>query len=1012
MTGALQSIRPVGLARGTTAFLAAWVVAVAIARLTGAAAVLLLLAAGVVAFAGTVISAVLAVRRVRIATIDVSPITTAGSDTALSISVTADGRIPVGSICVFDGSHRLAVLDLASFDAAGAMTTTVVFEHPGVRDHLTLDVVSAGVPGLFWMRRRAVHPLPDIHIAPPATGPCLRVEHRSTANDGMSTSRTGLRHGEIDGVRPWRDGDSDGAVHWPSSIRAGAMIVHDRQASHDRSWVVDVPATAIDASFAGRVHFTVLQGIHDGHEVSIRRPESPDGPGALRTVHSTSDAHRLAAELIDAATVTDTPMVPWYRQPLRLTTRLDTAIEVGAATRWLSAVATTVALWMLLGALESGPVSRVLSLVGIAAGAAVSQWCSKRFDPTLHSARALRPVWLQGGIAAATFGSLAYVATSVGGVTGLLSALRGPMPDLLMLLAVIHGFDVVDRRTLRVHQAIGAVMVAYATGLRIDDGVGWWMAAWAVVVVAAVRTSILQPATVIPARNRTATPRRARTARGLASVVAGGAAVLGILSVVPVPDGPAQLGLPADSNDAPEVPIPGALAGPGGGAVGSGDGTRGSLGQAGGYPGFSESLDTSVRGDLGDEVVMRVRAPEPAFWRGQTFTEFDGRTWHVSPERGRPQRSGRSQIEPTLGDGPRPGSGLQTEEFLQTYYVETDLPNVVFAASRPDIVTFDGSIWARPDGSLRSDVTLTPGSVYTVASERVQVTPALLRAQGDISEYFAAFTNPATRTAFEPLLSVPESTTRRTIDLATSLRLPGASTYDTILAYQRWLAENTEYDLDAPVPGRGADAVDDFLFESTRGFCEQIASSLAIMLRTQGVPARIATGYIPGTRDRVSGVFEVRASDAHAWVEVWFPETGWEAFDPTAEVPLAGEAEETSVGGDLVDAATATITAHPVKIGLVLALLIVLAAVARLTATAVARRRRGRWGVLQDRFAELSTATAQTNPARAGAFNGSDTARELAVMLDRAVCDPAWTDSDAGYQAARATLRQLESTSR
>jgi transglutaminase-like putative cysteine protease len=162
----------------------------------------------------------------------------------------------------------------------------------------------------------------------------------------------------------------------------------------------------------------------------------------------------------------------------------------------------------------------------------------------------------------------------------------------------------------------------------------------------------------------------------------------------------------------------------------------------------------------------------------------------------------------------------------------------------------------------------------------------------------------------------------------------------------------------------------------------------------------------------VSGVFEVRASDAHAWVEVWFPETGWEAFDPTAEVPLAGDAEETSVGGDLVDAAAASISSHRTEIALVVVLLVALATAARLAATAIARRKRGRWGVLQDRFTQLSDPTARTNPARAGSFDRTDTAHALAVLLDQAVFDPEWTDSDDDFQVARATLRQLESSTR
>ncbi len=244
--------------------------------------------------------------------------------------------------------------------------------------------------------------------------------------------------------------------------------------------------------------------------------------------------------------------------------------------------------------------------------------------------------------------------------------------------------------------------------------------------------------------------------------------------------------------------------------------------------------------------------------------------------------------------------------------MEADLPNVLFAAHRATTVIFDGTVWTRPDGALRSDVTLTEGSVYTVLSQRIRVTPELLRAQGDVAAVFASFDDPGSQAVLAPYLDA------RRLDVGaharswpTSSNRPGQSTYDTIRAYEAWLAANTSYDLDAPVPDAGVDAVDDFLFVSQRGFCEQIASALTVMLRSQGVPARLATGYLPGERDRVSGVWKVRASDAHAWVEVWFPETGWEAFDPTASVPLAGDADAGTVGGDLVAAAGASVASHP-----------------------------------------------------------------------------------------------------
>jgi transglutaminase-like putative cysteine protease len=507
-----------------------------------------------------------------------------------------------------------------------------------------------------------------------------------------------------------------------------------------------------------------------------------------------------------------------------------------------------------------------------------------------------------------------------------------------------------------------------------------------------------------------------RVVRPLAWIGASVVATLALLSVIPVPDGPARLGLPALSANAPAVTTPGALAGPGGSPTTSGSlsaGDRGSIGGVVGYPGFTETLDTSIRGDLGDEVVMRVRAPEPAFWRGQTFSRFDGRIWTVSPERGQRSDGPIIDVPPTLGDV------TGGEEFIQTFFVETDLPNLVYAASRPTRVVFDGAVWTRPDAALRSDVTLTPGSVYTVVSDRIQVTPEALRAQGDLGEVFRAYRASSGSTEVDPFLELPASTTSRTIDLATSLR--AESTYDTILAYERWLATNTQYDLDAPVPPDGADAVDDFLFESRLGYCEQIASTLVIMLRSQGVPARLATGYVPGERDRVAGVWKVRARDAHAWVEVWFPLTGWEAFDPTAEVPLAGEVDSGTVGGDLIGATISSVAAYRLHLaGLALMAVVLLVAV-RIASTLRYRCRRGRWGLLQDRFSALTpvdAGTPPTNPARAERVaehprepddeHGIGIAGAVADALDRAAFDPTWVDDDETFERTRTAVAMLE----
>jgi hypothetical protein len=234
-----------------------------------------------------------------------------------------------------------------------------------------------------------------------------------------------------------------------------------------------------------------------------------------------------------------------------------------------------------------------------------------------------------------------------------------------------------------------------------------------------------------------------------------------------------------------------------------------------------------------------------------------------------------------------------------------------------------------------------------------------------------------------------------------------------------------QYDLQAPVPPEGVDAVDDLLFGSQLGFCEQIASALAVMLRTQGVPTRLATGYVPGERDRVTGVFEVRASDAHAWVEVWFPETGWQAFDPTADVPLAGESPRSSVGGDLVRSVSDTIGRLFRDHGRTVAFVTVFALLAGVGGTLLVRsllvrrhrRRRGRWGVIQDRLSAAAAARGIddvcTNPELARRWSTADPPRadavaRLAEQLDRVAFDPGWIDDDDAFTRALALADLLD----
>ena len=100
---------------------------------------------------------------------------------------------------------------------------------------------------------------------------------------------------------------------------------------------------------------------------------------------------------------------------------------------------------------------------------------------------------MQVAIVAAILVALAAIAVQAADVDGLLAALRGPLPNVLMLLVVLHGFETIDRRTLRVHLAITFVLAAYAAGLRIDAALGWWLAAWGIPFTASMLTTSRRP---------------------------------------------------------------------------------------------------------------------------------------------------------------------------------------------------------------------------------------------------------------------------------------------------------------------------------------------------------------------------------------------------------------------------------------------------------------------------------------------------------------------------------------
>ena len=475
---------------------------------------------------------------------------------------------------------------------------------------------------------------------------------------------------------------------------------------------------------------------------------------------------------------------------------------------------------------------------------------------------------------ALTIGAIFALFRFLGQLSGVatLDEVRFPLADLFLWVQVLHGFDLPARKDLNFSLGSSLTLMAVAGSISQDTRYAVVLVVYVGLVIAAMwltHRSEVEESVDGWAEQRigAAKDRGGRWVRDIGRVVAITLlASTAMFLVIPQPSGLRTFALPFSLGSGIGVFGGGGIANPGFG------GDPSSRGAPGSYYGFNDEMDLRVRGALSDELVMRVRSTSPAMWRGIIFDRYDGTSWFGDDSDPTDLGADIPVAYPIRfrSLGPR-------QTLSQTFYIEMEQANVVFAAGQPDAVWFEGGVGIDELGALRTDSTLTPGTVYSVVSTRGAATPAELRNSTDVP----------ISSDIERYLQLPPALPARVEALAREITADDTNDYDRVRSIERYMRENYRYSIDSPVPPAGTDAVDHFLFETDVGFCEQFASATAVMLRTLGIPARVVAGYTPGDRNSFTGYHEVRASDAHSWVEVWFPTLGWYEFDPTFDVPPA-----------------------------------------------------------------------------------------------------------------------------
>jgi transglutaminase-like putative cysteine protease len=504
--------------------------------------------------------------------------------------------------------------------------------------------------------------------------------------------------------------------------------------------------------------------------------------------------------------------------------------------------------------------------------------------------RAHKNIAIKVVLAMALIAATARFLQAVGSITTPDEA-RAPLAALFLWVQVLHAFDVPRRRDLSFSMVSSTTLIAVGGALALNTGYLVTLVAWASAAGAWLWLSSrplpgdLTTAAVTRARNG---PHRLSVVRSVSGVVVVAIVVaVAIFSVLPripatmvrsLPFKMSSSAQPAsvDTIRNPALPPP------------SSDGSVVDF-SPDGYPGFSDVMDLRSRGTLSDDIVFRVRAPFGEPWRAEVFDTFDGSLWTRSTHRLLPLAATDGGSDVPLTDDVATGG----RPFVQTFFMEHTQPNVLFTAAWPQTVYFPGGgLHTDPDLSIRAPIYLDEGLVYSVESTVPTITGE------DLAQLPPMRPLPHTRD-LDRFLQVPGELPARDRALAAQITAGARNEYGAVMAVQSWLQTNTRYDLTVPREPPGVDAVDHFLFDTRRGFCEHIATAMAILLRTQGIPTRIVTGYGPGERNPFTGYYEVRYSDAHAWLEVFYPQVGWVAYDPTFGVPPVPGAWGSAIGADL-----------------------------------------------------------------------------------------------------------------
>jgi transglutaminase-like putative cysteine protease len=297
---------------------------------------------------------------------------------------------------------------------------------------------------------------------------------------------------------------------------------------------------------------------------------------------------------------------------------------------------------------------------------------------------------------------------------------------------------------------------------------------------------------------------------------------------------------------------------------------------------------------LSDTIMFKVEVPDLAsgqrppryYWRGRTYDHFARNQWYIT-------ETTRNQFSPT-GDEVAVPDAENGSRGRFVFTSGASRISLVYSPAQPLWLSRPGSFLASAAdtgfdiSSWNATPALQPGETYQV--EAILNNPTIEGLRAATTEYPQWVT--------DRYLQLPENFSPRIQNLAQEITAQAETPYDKTMAITEYLRDNLEYSPSIAKAPAMADPLEWILFDYKKGYCVYYATAEVLMLRSVGIPARMAVGFTQGTgeTDEIEGgpvqpqdfsvsSYLVRKRNAHAWPEVYFPGIGWVEFEPTAGQP-------------------------------------------------------------------------------------------------------------------------------